>query len=293
MRLLTDADVSRFLRAEAVEVMRRAVRAAERGELTAPARVHAADVTFTVGGSADVFGFRVYHTRDTPFDEQVVVVWDASGRIAGVVMGSELGPLRTSALGVLATQTLARPDASRLGLIGSGVQARHHALTLASVRELTQVLVYSRQAEGRERLAAELRAAGLPAQAANSAEEVCVASDLLTLATNSGTPVIQSEWVRPGTHVCTLGPKEEHRHEFPPELARRAAQVVTDSPTQLRGYAGGHVLAGENVMSLGACLTGGVTRHPDDITLFLSVGLAGTEVLLAQAILRAGEDKHD
>ncbi|MFC3862065.1 ornithine cyclodeaminase family protein [Deinococcus antarcticus] len=285
MKLLTDADVQRFPRAEAVEVMHRAVLAAARGELTSPARLHAADVTFTVGGTPDVFGFRAYHTRDTPFHDQVVVVWDNSGRVAGVVVGTELGPLRTSALGVLATGTLARSDASRLGLIGSGVQARHHALTLASVRELSQVLIYSRQEASRERLAAELRAAGLPAQATNSAAEVCAASDLLTLATNSSTPVIQSEWVRPGTHVCTLGPKEEHRHEFPPELARRAAIVVTDSLPQLRGYPGGHMLAGEDVRSLDACLPDDVKRQPDDITLFLSVGLAGTEVLLAQAML--------
>lgn len=286
MKLLTDAEVQRFPRATAVEVMRRAVLAAEHGELTSPARLHAADMTFTVGGMPDVFGFRAYHTRNTPLDEQVVVVWANSGCVAGVVVGTELGPLRTSAIGVLATQALARPEASQLGLIGSGMQARHHALTLASVRELTQVLVYSRQTESREKLAAELRVAGLPAQAAPSAEEVCAASDLLTLATNSSRPVIQPEWVRPGTHVCTLGPKEAHRHEFPSELARRAALVVTDSLNQLQGYPGSHALAAEDTTSLGACLQSGSIRQPDDITLFLSVGLAGTEVLLAQAILQ-------
>lgn len=285
MKILTDTEVQLFPRARAVEIIRGAVLAAERGDLTSPARLHTADMTFTAGSAADIFGFRAYHTRDTAFDEQVIVIWDSSGRVAGVVIGTELGPLRTSALGVLATQVLARPDASRLGLIGSGVQARQHALTLASVRELTQVLVYSRQAANRETLAAELRDAGLPAQAAHSAEEVCAASDLLTLATTSNVPVIHSEWVQPGSHVCTLGPKEEHRHEFPPELARRATQVVTDSLNQLQGYPGNHVLAGEAVTPLGAYLTGGVTRQPDDITLFLSVGLAGTEVLLAQALL--------
>ncbi|WP_211248877.1 ornithine cyclodeaminase family protein [Deinococcus frigens] len=284
-RLLTDADVARFPNAAAVELMRAAVLAAESGELSAPARLHAADLTFTAGGTPQVFGFRAYHTRDTPHDDQAVVVWDASGRVRGIVIGGALGPLRTSALGALATQVLADPAAARLGLIGSGTQARAHALAVASVRELEAVTVYSRDPARREALAAELRCAGLPAVSAASAREVCENSNLLTLATNSAAPVIETGWIRPGTHVCTLGPKERNRHEFPADLAGMAALVVTDSPAQLAAYPGGHLFADAPVRSLGACLNDPPVRHAHDITVFLSVGLAGTEVLLADALL--------
>lgn len=191
-------------------------------------------------------------------------------------------------MGALATQTLASPDAAKLGLIGSGTQAEAHALAVASVRRLEQVLVYSPNAANRERLAAELRAQGLSAEAADSAREVCARSDLLTLATNSSTPVIETSWVRPGTHICTLGQKEQHRHEFPADLANRAALIVTDSLTQLRSYRGGHLFADAHVVSLGACLTSSPERAEDAITLFLSVGLAGTEVMLADAVLLHG-----
>lgn len=138
-RLLTDADVSDFPRQQAVDVVRTAVLAAEVGELTAPARLHATDLTFAVGSTLQTFGFRAYHTRDTPHDDQAVVVWDASGRVRGIVIGEELGPLRTSALGALATQTLANPGVAHLGLIGSGTQARAHALAVAAVRTLEAV----------------------------------------------------------------------------------------------------------------------------------------------------------
>ncbi|MFC6590631.1 ornithine cyclodeaminase family protein [Deinococcus lacus] len=284
-RLLTDADVARFPVRDAIENMRRAVLLHESGQLQSPPRLHATDLTFTVGGSAEAFGFRAYHTRAAAHDEQLVAVWDETGKVAGVVVGTALGPLRTAALGALATDVMSRPDAAHLGIIGSGTQAKAHALAVASMRNLKRVLVYSRQRENCERLAAELRAAGLNAQAVASAEAVCAKSDLLTLATNSPTPVIQADWVRSGTHVCTLGPKERHRHEFPPELAELAVWVVTDSPAQLRAYPGGHVLAGETVRSLSECVSGGTQRQPQDITLFLSVGLAGTEVLLAREIL--------
>lgn len=286
-RLLTDADVAHFPRAQAVEAMRAAVLAAEVGELTAPARLHTADLTFTVGGTTHTFGFRAYHTRDTPYDDQAVVVWDASGRVRGVVIGGALGPLRTSALGALATQTLANPGATHLGLIGSGRQAREHALTVASVRKLEAVTVYSRDPDRREMLADELRREGLLAISAASAQGVCEASDLLTLATNSSTPVIETAWINSGTHICTLGPKVRGRHEFPADLLERATLVVTDSLAQLGAYPGGHLFADEQVHSLGEYLEDMPVRQSTDITVFLSVGLAGTEMLLADALLNS------
>jgi alanine dehydrogenase len=292
-RLLTDADVRAFPPSEALEVMREALRAHADSTLIAPPRLHAADLTFTVGGlkagsDGDAVGFRTYHTLDTPHDDQLVAVWDAhTGQLLGVIVGSALGPLRTACLGAIAADRLARPEAGTLGLIGSGVQARAHALAVAQVRSLTRVQVYSRSAANREALAQDLRGHGLPARAVSSAEEVARTSDLLTLATNSPTPVIESGWIQPGTHVTTLGPKERERHEFPADLAERAALIVTDSPAQLNAYPGGHLLAGLPVQALGTLLgTREVRRTPDDVTLFLSVGLAGTEVLLARALLQ-------
>ncbi|MBB5233790.1 ornithine cyclodeaminase family protein [Deinococcus budaensis] len=291
-RLLTDADVHAFPILAALDALREALRAHARGTLSAPARLHAANLAFTVGalsggGRQGVLGFRAYHTLDAPHDDQLVAVWDAAtGKLEGVVVGSALGPLRTACLGAVAADLLARPDARTLGLIGSGVQARAHALAVAQVRSLTRVRVYSRSAQRREALAHDLRARGLPAEAVGSAQEAAGGSDLLTLATNSPVPVIESGWLEPGTHVTTLGPKERERHEFPADLANRAGLIVTDSPAQLGAYPGGHLLAGAPVKALSTVLEAGYLRpSPDDITLFLSVGLAGTEVALAHALL--------
>ena len=230
MRVLEDADVARFPVAQAVEAMRAVLLLHAQGQLDAPPRLHAGGLTFTVGATPQVFGFRAYHTRDTPHDDQLVAVWNEGGQLEGVVAGSALGPLRTSALGAVATDVLARQDATRLGLIGSGTQAKAHALAVACVRPLSQVLIYSRDQRNRETLAAQLRERGLPTRAVSSAEQVCAESELLTLATSSAVPVIQAEWVRPGTHVCTLGPKVRERHEFPPE-------PPSSSPTARRNSA--------------------------------------------------------
>lgn len=285
MQVLTDQDVLQYPKKQVVELMHQAVLAAENNQLESPARVSAADLTFTAGATSEVFGFRAYHTKDWPHHEQLVAVWDASGQIVGVVTGTEIGPLRTSALGVVATQAMALRQASCLGLIGSGKQAKAHALTLAAVRPLSQVLVYSRTESNRQKLVQELSDAGLPARETQSAREVCEASDLLTLATNSATPVIESRWIQTGTHVCTLGPKQKHRHEFPADLTQNAAHVVTDSLAQWQSYSGGHLLENETARSLGDYLQTPPVRQDHEISVFLSVGLAGTEVMLARALL--------
>ena len=284
MKLLTDDNVARFPVAQAVKVMRAALRLHAQGQLSSPPRWSAAGLTFTVGAAPDAFGFRVYPRVKTPRSDQLVAVWNLQGQVEGVIVGSALGTLRTSALGALAADVLARPDASHLGLIGSGTQAKAHALAVATVRPLSQVLIYSRGAAHRQKLAAELRDLGLPAEAAASAEQVCAGSDLLTLATDSAQPVIEADWVRPGTHVCTLGPKETERCEFPPELAGRCARIVTDSPAQLEASPGGPLVSGAAVRALGECVQNPPPRRPEDITLFLSVGLAGTEVMLAREL---------
>jgi alanine dehydrogenase len=94
--------------------------------LVAPPRLHADfrdnALVFTAGGYAGgPTGFRVYGLWRGDSD-QAVLVWPGDGRFTGCVIGSELGARRTGALGGAAVDELAREDASRVGIVGSGVQ---------------------------------------------------------------------------------------------------------------------------------------------------------------------------
>jgi ornithine cyclodeaminase/alanine dehydrogenase-like protein (mu-crystallin family) len=74
----------------------------------------------------------------------------------------------------------------------------------------------------------------------------------------------------------------------PLSLADRASALVTDSLAQVEGYAGYRdlfFLAPERFVELGDVVVAGVERAPDDVTLFCSVGFAGTEVMLATRLL--------
>jgi ornithine cyclodeaminase len=261
------------------------------GSLIAPPRVRSQlgeiDYVFTAGELADgTSGFRVYRAGQ-PAGDQLTAVWEVSGRLRGIVVGDELGARRTGALGAVAADVLARPDATTVGLIGSGVQAWTQLWALTAVRDLRRVAVYSRDPYRRrafaERATTEL---GLDAREADH-PGAAAAADIVVLATRSTTPVLDAADVPPGAHITTVGPKSAGGHETPLDLVARAAIVTCDSPQQAGAYPAPFFMPPAALVSLADVLRGEVRgrRTPADITLHCSVGLAGSEVAIAQRLL--------
>jgi alanine dehydrogenase len=292
VNVLFDADVrARLAAADAVRAARQAVLDAYEGVLAAPPRSRAAvgdnALVFTAGGYAEgTIGFRVYGLWPGDSD-QAVLVWDSHGRLKGCVVGSELGARRTGALGGVAVEVLARKDCSSAGIVGSGRQAWTQLWAIAAVRTLRQVRVFSPAREHREKFAwraeAELDVAAV---ACDTVEGAVVDADIVVLATRSERPVIEADWIRPGTHVSTIGPKLASAHETPSELAERADGLFSDSPDQAIAY-GEPFFTPRALVHLGAVVAGDHPgrAHATDITLYCSTGLAGSEVILAEALL--------
>lgn len=287
--VLDDIAVTTRLRpASAVAAMRSALLAAYRGELAAPPRVHAGVLTFTAGRlPGRWYGYRSYDTHVG--GQQVVAVHtEPAGDLAGIAVGSALGAYRTGALGAAAADALASPGATTVGVVGAGRQAWTQLWALSAVRQLTDVAVYSPTPQHRAALAARIQSdLGIRSHAAQSASEAVTARDIVVLATSSATPVLDAASLSPGTAVITVGPKQAGRAEFGPDLPARAQLIVTDSLSQLRAYDPPALLAGTPVIPLGAVLADehpGPTQ-PDAITMYASVGLAGTEPYLLADLL--------
>ncbi len=287
--------------ATAVGAVREALLAAHSGLLYAPPRVAVdlggGNLVFTAGRlePAGVFGFRAYDTLVGA--EQLVAVWGRDdGRLRALVCGDELGARRTGAIGAVAVDAAARPGAIRLGLVGAGTQAWTQLWAVRAVRPVTTVTVAARRPERAaafaERAAAKL---GVAVRPVTDARDAVSEQDVVIVATNSATPVLEAEWIAPGAHVTTVGPKAVSRHEVPAALAERADVILTDSPAQLAAYPEPHLFAGEPVVSLGAILAGEVAGRtdPEQITVFCSVGLAGTEVALAAALYGDHEGRRE
>jgi len=298
--LVDDATIqSRLSAPDAVRWMGEAIDAHYRGELIAPPRAHVqfADgrIVFTAGQlRGSWFGYRSYDTFESDFASQVVVVHDqTSGAARAVAIGNELGPRRTGAIGAVAADSLSPRHATVAAIIGTGTQARTQLWALATVRNLDEVRVFSRDQHRREAFAQQMtRLMQVKCQSASSARNAVEGAQIVILATNSATSVIDASWLERGAYVTTLGPKQLDRAEFSLDLAERASVLVTDSLDQLDAYEPPNILSGtpqrDRLVSLGAVRAGVVTPPGShQISLFFSVGLAGTEVFLLDRLAQS------
>ena len=300
--ILSDDDVARLARMpDMIAGIEAALLAKTNGTLTAPPRVKVpvggqGELVFTVGGIGElVAGFRAYHNipRKSPDGAQLTAVWDQkSGSLKGIVTGDLLGEIRTGAIGGVAVKLLARADADSVAIIGSGAQARTQLAAVAAVRKLKKVTVFSRSPERRGRFAADMgKKLKLSIGTSASAKEAVRDAAIVICATDSTQPVIRADWIAPGTHVTTVGPKQQGQHELDPDIAISADVIATDSPAQIAAYDPlfflRDALPMERVIDLADIAAG---KRPgrtsaEEITLFCSAGLAGTEVLLADRLL--------
>jgi len=262
--------------------------AAYRGELLAPPRVHAGVLTFTYGRlPGKWYGYRSY---DTHLGGQQLVVLHAepTGEVVAVAIGSALSAYRTGALGGAAVDVLARAEASTVGIVGAGRQAWTQLWALAAVRALTDVAVFSPTTARRTAFVARATAElGVAARAVATARDAVTDRDVVVLATSSPTAVLDAAWLSPGTAVTTVGPKQVGRAEFARDLPDRADLIVTDSPAQLGAFDPPALLANTPAVHLGAVLADEHAGRisPEDVTLYVSVGLAGTEPYLLARLL--------
>lgn len=119
--------------------------------------------------------------------------------------GNEITSRRTAAASALAASYLARPDASRLLIVGAGRVAAVLAQAYRAVRPITQVRVWNRSAASGARLVSQLQAQGIDAQATTDLESSVRWADVVSCATLSTQPLVQGAWLRPGTHLDLIG----------------------------------------------------------------------------------------
>lgn len=227
----------------------------------------------------------------------VLVLAADSGRPLALLNGGALTAIRTGAGSGAATDVLARPDAKIVAIIGSGVQACTQLEAVCTVREISEVRVFSPTHDHVELFAQEMRGQGPVPQlirVVDSAETAVRGADIICAATTSSTPVFNGQDVQPGTHINGIGSYMATMQEVDAETIRKAVVVVDNVDAALdeagdliipiqRGEIGKDHIAAE----LGEIIVGskpGRTKA-SQITYFKSVGNAAQDAIAAQIVL--------
>lgn len=224
-----------------------------------------------------------------------------TGLPLALVDGGELTARRTAGASALAAKYLARKDAKRLLLVGTGRVAANLAHAHSAVRPIENIRVWGRSLTNAEKLAATLRNEGLSATAVDDLAGEVEAADIVSCATLSTSPLVRGEWLREGVHLDLVGGFTPGMREADDEAIRRASLFVDTR-------AGATVEAGDVV----APLQSGVLAHEDiraelsdfahgrhlgrladaEITLFKSVGASLEDLAAAILAYRRAEERE-
>ena len=129
-------------------------------------------------------------------------------------------------------------------------------------------------------------------------EKLVTESSLIVTTTSSKDPLIQSEWVKPGTHITAVGSDTPEKCELDPNLLSRADLLVADSLEQnlIRGEihqaAKQSLIDSENVVELGEVFSG-IKKgrvNQDSITIADLTGVAVQDLVIAQAVFKAAKE---
>lgn len=219
--------------------------------------------------------------------------------------------LRTAATSAVGTKYLARPDSRRVGILGSGAQARYHLVALQQLYTLESAKVYSRNPKNRQAFAREMASGQLSVKAVGSAREAVADCDIVLAATNSNTPVLDGAWLAAGSHVISIvasnvglqqgGFIREKRRELDDETIRRADCIVVSSREQSRQDQHADIydrvekgmLGWDQIVELSEIVSGKAAGRtaPEQITLFKNnAGQGICDVAVGSALyLRARE----
>jgi alanine dehydrogenase len=273
---LTETEVQQLLPMPAcIDMMRRAFEEMRAGRThNQPRRrliLETGSVLHQMAGSwGKYFATKVYSSnRKYGLLQMIVLLYDAeTGKPLAYIEANNLSMIRTGAASGYATDLLAAPDASVVGLIGSGWQARGQVEAMRAVRPIEEVRVWSRKLENAERFAEQFNC-----RAVESAEEAVRDAPIVVTATIAKDPVLESSWIKPGTLINAMGSNVANRREIPTDLMRAAGRVVVDDLEQAKIEAGDIILADSwaNVVELKDVERG---HDPTRVTVFESLGIA-------------------
>lgn len=316
MRILRHNDIDALLTpAMAVASLRRALDEQSRGAVQMPPR-QTTDAGKDRGGLDKHSGNNWLRISTAFLNEQGYMGFKAMNRAAGLGMRYLLGlyhiesgelvafmdanPIttgRTAATSALGTHLLARPDARRIALLGSGVQARALLRALADLRTIDSVNVFSPTEASRTAFAAEMSSElDIEVAPSSTAEQAVATADIVLIALRATkSPVLSATWLRPGMHVTGLSSVRHDAREIDDDVWRACDLVVVDdvgtvgqSGDALSVSATGFKI--EALPELWMAHAGAVGRETESqLTMFKSAGNAMQDITLAAALLEAAD----
>jgi alanine dehydrogenase len=318
--VLSANDVAKLLpMRDCIEVMRDALAALARGKALVPLRMvmRMPDASGFLGlmpghiaadgGREGALGMKAVSVfpgnaaRGIDTHQGAVLLFEAdTGRLSALMDGATITAIRTAAVSGVATDLLARQDATELAILGAGVQARSHLEAITAVRTVRRVRVWSRNPQHAAQLVSEV-AGRYPAsiETAPTAEAAVRGADVVATVTASPEPILERAWLKDGAHINAVGSSIPNTREID-TATMSAARLFVDRRESALNEAGdvlipmreGAFRADHIQAELGEVIIGkdAGRRSASELTLFKSLGLAVEDVASAAFIAKRARE---
>lgn len=216
-----------------------------------------------------------------------------TGELVSILLDEgHLTDVRTAVAGAIAAKHLAPRNAWRIGIVGTGTQARMQLMYLAQVTECRDVLVYGRGDKQLSRYEDEMEQHGFSIETTKNAEDVLQTCNVIVTTTPSTTPLLAASHLRAGTHITAVGSDTPLKQELDPAILNKADLVVADSIAQCleRGEIHKAIetchIAKDGLIELGDIIAGNAAGRTsqEQVTVADLTGVAVQDIKIAAAI---------
>jgi ornithine cyclodeaminase len=250
--------------------------------------------TFSVKISS---GFYENHLRGLPSNDGMIIVLSATTGQPVALLQDEgwLTCVRTALAGRLAAHLMAPLEVQGIGILGNGDQARAQLEHLKPVTSCRDVYVWGRSASKSETFRTDMAAHGFNVRLVDSPKDVAAHSNLIVTTTPSREVLLQSAWIREGTHITAVGADGGGKRELDPAIVGRAGAIVVDSIEQCSKYGdvsyalSAGLIRSDQLLELGTALDAKRRArddaNPKQITVADLTGIAVQDAQVANSIL--------
>jgi ornithine cyclodeaminase len=216
-----------------------------------------------------------------------------SGELVAVLLDEgSLTDIRTAVAGAIAAKCLAPSQVTRIGIIGSGIQARLQLEYLAPVTECRRVLVWGRNQASLDDYAAEMASHGFEVATTMKARDVMATCNLIVTTTPAEKAILKTADLRRGIHITAVGSDTPEKQELQTAILGRADLVVADSMAQCLERGEIHQalktkkLNRTDIVELGSIIAGDAAGRTTDqqVTVADLTGVAVQDIQIAKAV---------
>jgi ornithine cyclodeaminase len=241
-------------------------------------------------------GFFENQKLNLPSSNGLMLVFSQkTGTLEAVLLDEgHLTDVRTAVAGAITAKHLAPSSIERIGIVGTGVQARMQLEYLAPVTDCRDVLVWGRNGDKLSAYEQDMSAKGFEVSTTTDADDIIASCNLIVTTTAATSPLLSGQ-VQPGTHITAMGSDTHDKQELHADILQGADLVVADSISQclergeIHQALNSNAIAETDLVELGSIIAGDVAgRTSDDqITVADLTGVAVQDIQISKAVIGA------